>query len=113
MIYEGDDGALVVQFGQGDVGVLTGILEGHPEIRAIELMHSVKSFPIGDEMLTPEVMAEYHKNQCTSEELGYEGFCPGVRLLFDKVESIDVVIWALNKIREELLFERDIQEVIG
>lgn len=102
MIYEGDDGAIVVKFGHGTVGVLTGYLLDCPEIQAIELMKSNIAYPIGDYMLSPEVFNRYIKNRCTSDELGYEGFCPGVRLLFDKIESIDVLIDALYIIRERI-----------
>jgi len=98
MIYEGDDGATVVKFSHGTVAVISGTLPEAPQIRAIELMQAPEPHPIGDEI--PGL--ERFTDKCRTDELGYEGYVPGVRLLFDNPKSVDVLLEILFEIKNQL-----------
>jgi hypothetical protein len=96
MFYEDDSEVLVAQFGTGDIHIMASVLAGDGDIiGSISLIDNCgKCMPIG--------------SQIDKEQ--WEGICETirddtdlntvVRLVFTRVESIDVLIDALNETKD-------------
>lgn len=88
MMYRADDGTVCIQFGTGDVVVALSVTEEDRHTVGISLVDAPPG-KIGREV--PE----------------YKGFdiecgCVGARLFFDRVESVDVMLAALARVKELL-----------
>jgi len=98
MFYEGADDILVARFGLGDILIMGSHLDGSPEIGSISLIDACgKCRPIGD-MPTEEEWAEVRERFRTDDQLNTV-----IRLVFEKPESIDVLIDALVGVKAEML----------
>lgn len=101
--YDHDD-ILVARFGSGDIALVPGVEEGtnHGAVSLVD--HCGICMPINIPLMTDE---EWHK---LLEEKGIKTdlqLNTMVRLVFEKVESIDVFIWALQEARKLMTGERD------
>ncbi|MEM5012087.1 hypothetical protein WKH57_15305 [Niallia taxi] len=85
------EGTKQLHFGFGDIEVAPGLLELEDEsVGVVAFLQNVKENPIGLYTDYPE-----GKSVDISET--------PVRMVFEKVESIDVVIWALEKAKKMML----------
>lgn len=98
MFYEDQNDIFVARFGLGDILVMGSHLDGSPEIGSISLIDNCgKCLPIG-KMLNEEEWAKLRRNYRTDDKLNTV-----IRLVFEKTESIDVLIDALICVKEEML----------
>lgn len=98
--YVGDDGSWVVQFGEGKIMVMAG----HTEVGvgAVSFLSHRDQHKIGEQDPNLEALAG-----CSTDEVG-DDYCPGLRLIFTKPESIDIIIEALQETKKYMIEKTDL-----
>lgn len=106
MFYEDEDGEWVIEFGEGNIMVMAGHVAGSPGIGTVSFLGAKEKHEIGsiDENLIK--CAGYQTNEL-------DGYKPGCRLIFTKIESIDVVIKALHEAKEFMVNKTDLTLLKG
>lgn len=79
-----------LEFGYGDIEVAPGLLKSNDSVGVVCFFQREKPNPIGEKG-TIETHAEVELEDTP------------VRMIFEKVESIDVVIWALEEAKKFML----------
>uniref|UniRef100_A0A6M3LRP4 Uncharacterized protein n=1 Tax=viral metagenome TaxID=1070528 RepID=A0A6M3LRP4_9ZZZZ len=97
MFYETESNVMVAHFGKGDIMIMPSHLKDSPYVGTVSLIDNCgKWMPLNKEVMTDEEWTKWHSDRGhkTDEDLNTM-----IRLVFDKVESIDALIWGLQEAR--------------
>jgi len=97
MFYIDDNEIMNVNF-DGDVMVCPGLTQDHPEIGAISFCDNCgKKMPINEAIKTDDEWQEFLDENNIKTDIDMNTM---IRFRFNKIESIDTVIWALNETKK-------------
>lgn len=98
MPFHESEGVNIIEFGQGDIVVAPGWIDEPEENKGCISLVPQKPRPIGT---TKKAWPGFDEGECPLDTM------VGVhtRMVFTKVESIDVVIDALNQVKKNMLTE--------
>jgi hypothetical protein len=99
MFYETDSNIIVAHFGKGDILLCPGKLEDDTAATVSLVDNCGKCNPINEPTMSEEEWEAFkaEKGLRTDEDLNTV-----IRLVFDKPESIDCMIWALNEAKKQM-----------